>query len=214
MTRRPRTGPDDGTTLAEVMVAMGVTSVVLTIFTAAMLLVYRSVTGVEGRSTGQNQLHTAFQQLDREIRYASGITPPSAAAVNGSWYVEFLGVNPATGAPVCRQLRLDASGVLQQLTWTPGAPPAAGTRGRTLASELVVPGGSVPPPFERQGAGSLPYAAGSAAGASYAPGYQRLRVRLTTRTGTATGSADVTFTALNTSRDTADPNICAEGRPQ
>ena len=212
MIRRPRTRGDAGVTLIEVMIAMGVMSIVTAVFTTAVIQVYRSVNAGENTSVTQTQLRLALQTLDREVRYSSGITVPSAAAVRGAWYVEFLGVDSRTGAAVCRQLRLDASGVLQQLTWTPGSPPVAGTAGQTLASGLVLPGGGVAAPFERQAAGSLPYATPST-GIGFTPDYQRLRLRLTTREGTATSVSDVTFSALNTSRETTDPNLCIEGRP-
>jgi Tfp pilus assembly protein PilW len=214
--RRRRVRGDAGVTLIELIVTMGVMIVVMAIFTAEVIQVVRSVGTSENTATSQTQLRLALQMLDREVRYASGITVPSSTAVGGAWYVEFLAADPTTGQPVCRQLRLDSSGVLQQLSWTPGSPPAAGTPGQTLASELVSPGGAVPLPFDRQVAGSLPYAtpsAGAAPGSAFSPDYQRLRLRLTTRTGTTTTSSDVTFTALNTSRTTRDSNVCIEGRP-
>ncbi|BCJ46062.1 hypothetical protein GCM10010168_50100 [Actinoplanes ianthinogenes] len=217
MIRRLRSGrvrEDSGTSLIEVTVALGVMTVVMAILTGGVIQFYRSANVAEETGITQTQVRLAFQTLDREVRYANGISAPTTSAVNGAWYVEFSGVDPA-GATVCRQLRLDAGGVLQELTWTPGSPPVAGTRGRTLASGLVAPGGSVPPPFDRQAAGSTPYASASAtpAGAAFSPDFQRLRVRLTTRAGSTTSVADVTFTALNTSRDTTDPSICLEGRP-
>jgi Tfp pilus assembly protein PilW len=207
---------DAGVTLIEVTVTMAVLIVVMAIFTSEVIQVVRSAGTSENTDTGQTQLRLALQMLDREVRYASGITAPNGTAVGGAWYVEFLGTDPTTGQPVCRQLRLDSSGVLQQLAWTPGSPPAAGTPGQTLASQLVTPGGAVPIPFDRQVAGSLPYAtpsAGAAPGSAFSPDYQRLRLQLTTRVGTMTTSSDVTFTALNTSRVTTDSNVCIEGRP-
>ncbi|MEU4625406.1 prepilin-type N-terminal cleavage/methylation domain-containing protein [Actinoplanes sp. NPDC023801] len=220
MTAAAFPGPreDDGVTLVEVMVAMTVMSVVMSVFTAAVIQAYRSVNATTNTSAAQTQLHLAFQLLDREVRYASGITVPNTTAINGAWYVEFLGIEAGTGKSVCHQLRLDATGVLQQLTWTPGSAPAAGTRGHTLASQLMAPGGTIAVPFQRQDAGSMPDARPAASapvtGADFTPDYQRLRVQLTTTSGTSSAAQDVTFTALNTSRATTDPNVCIEGRPQ
>lgn len=197
MTYPPR---DAGVSLIEVMMSMALSSIVMAIFTTAVVQVYRSVNVAENTGVSQSQLHVAFESLDREIRYASGITEPNTTAVGGAWYVEFLGATPE-GAPVCRQLRLDAAGVLQELTWTPGSPPAAGTRGRTLASNLAVTA-----PFVRL----TPHQQSTATVVS---DYQRLRLRLTARSGATVSQSDVTFTALNTSRDTTDPNVCIEGRP-
>src|SRR4029453_14628962 len=137
----------------------------------------------------------------------------------GAWYVEYLGTDPRTGQAQCTQLRLTpvteasgVAGVLQLITWTPGSPPASGAKRQTVASQIDLPGGNVPVPFERQLAGSAP-SASAGSGSSFTPDYQRLHLRLTTRDGTSRATTDVTFTALNTSRDTASSNVCSEGRP-
>jgi hypothetical protein len=214
-------------TLTEVMIAMGVLTVVMAIFTGAILNVYRSVDQGESGAATQSQLHVAVQRLDADLRYASAITTPNPEAIAGAWYVEYLTTDPATSQPQCRQLRLapeagaGTSGVLQLLRWNPGEPaPAAGTAGQTLASHLVLPGGGVPAPFELQKPGPNP---APAAGEGFDPDYMRLRLRLTAHTGAATAGAEFTFTALNTSRDTAESgqdhdavaakNVCLEGRP-
>ncbi|MDI6097331.1 prepilin-type N-terminal cleavage/methylation domain-containing protein [Actinoplanes sp. NEAU-A12] len=214
MTRPPRlpTSDDAGVTLVEVMTAMALSGVVMAIFTTAMIQVYRAVDATENVSVSQTQLHLVFRFLDREIRYASGVTEPNTTAVGGAWYVEFLGTDPAAGGPACHQLRLDGSGVLRQLTWTPGSPPGAGAAGRTLASNLALPGGTVAAPFTRLTPHPEPTITPTA-GPVLVPDYQRLRVRLTARSGTATSQSDATFTALNTSRDTTEPSVCIEGRP-
>jgi hypothetical protein len=214
--QRRRTYGDAGATLIEVTVTTATLSVVMAIFTAGVIQVFRSVGTSENTATSQIQLRLALQMLDREVRYPSGITVPSSTAVGGAWYVEFLAADPSTGQPVCRQLRLDSSGVLQQLTWTPGSPPTAGTHGANARLPTRHNGGAVPLPFDQQVAESLPYASPSASaapGGAFAPGYQRLRLRLTTRTETMTTSSDVTFTALDTSRATKDSYVCIEGRP-
>ncbi|WP_449063123.1 PulJ/GspJ family protein [Planomonospora algeriensis] len=216
---------DAGISLVEVLVAMAIMGVLMAMVTAGIVQVYRVTGTVEAVSTAQSQLHTAFQRLDKEIRYASWIGEPGRDG--GAWYVEFAGTAPKTdgtapqaGAPECRQLRLDTGrGVLQLLRWTPGSPPAPGAAGQTLASYVVADDLALNPPFQRQKAGSLTYDASgaSAAGPGFAPDYQRLRIRLTTRAGggdrTGTANLDVAFTALNTSRKTPDDNICSEGRP-
>jgi Tfp pilus assembly protein PilW len=205
-----RHGDDAGMSLIEIMVALGIMTVVMTIFTTGMLMVYRATNTTESVSVAQAQLHIAFQRLDKEIRYASWIADPGTLPVRGRWYVEFAGRNAATSQAECRQLRLDvAAGSLQLLRWTPGSPPAEGAPGQVLAANLVADTSTNP--FQRQAAGSYPYA--GQGGASFAPDYQRLRLRLTTRVAGNSTASDVTFTALNTSRDTADTNVCREGRP-
>jgi type II secretory pathway pseudopilin PulG len=210
MTRRRRALPvtgDRGASLVELMVTLSIMGAAMTIFVGGMLEALRSTNTTESMAVAQSQLQIAFQRLDKEIRYASWIAEPASAPVHGAWYVELAGLNPTTRQPECKQLRLDiARGVLQYLRWAPGAPPPEGQPGETLASELVADAATRP--FQRQTAGSYPYS-----GSSFAPDFQRLRLRLTTRVAQSTTASDVTFTAMNTSRDTSDSNVCQEGRP-
>ncbi|MET0495481.1 MAG: prepilin-type N-terminal cleavage/methylation domain-containing protein [Actinoplanes sp.] len=219
--RRPPGGKQDphdaGTSLVELMVTMAIMSIMMVIFTGAILQIYRATTDTESLTTAQSQLRLAFQRFDRELRYASWISEPGL--VGTAWYVEFAG--PAdTG---CRQLRLetvspdgngvDGEGQLQLISWTPGAPPAAGDPGQTIAAQILTTG--VAPFFERQAANGTPYASASAdaVGTDFTTDFQRLRIQLTTRVAAGTAQVDTTFTALNTSRDTPADNVCSEGRP-
>jgi prepilin-type N-terminal cleavage/methylation domain-containing protein len=206
---------DAGFSLVEVMVTMAIMSVLMALFTAAILQVYRTSNKTEAISVAQSQLYQAFQRFDKELRYASWVAEPGM--VGTTWYVEFAGADGTE----CRQLRLetasgagtDGHGVLQMIRWTRGTPPAAGARGQTIASQLVTQG--VDPPFERQAAGTSPYASTGAGGvgADFATDFHRLRIRLTARAGSTVAQVDTTFTALNTSRDTPAVNDCSQGRP-
>ncbi|GAB1693229.1 PilW family protein [Krasilnikovia sp. M28-CT-15] len=218
--RRTRRG-DEGVSLLEVMIAMTILGVLTSIFTNAVLDVYHSVDRAETGSVVQSQLHLSVQRLDQDVRYASGITAPNTTPVGGAWYVEYLTVNSSTSQPECHQLRLapapgagssGAVGVLQLLRWTPGHPPTAGTAGQTIASQIVMPGGTVAAPFERTMAGTKPQPAAPVGGA-FTPDFMRLRVQLTASASRVTSTAQMTFTALNTSRDTPTDNVCREGRP-
>ncbi|GAA3440882.1 PulJ/GspJ family protein [Planomonospora venezuelensis] len=223
--RDVRASGDAGISLIEILVTIGVMGVVMTMFTTGVLQVYRTVNTVESLSTAQSQLHVAYQRLDREIRYASWL---SAVRGDGDhWYVGFAymdfpdedaqtpqPVNAQTRQPWCGRLRLDlGTGVLQLQRWTPGSPPAAGTPGETLASHVVTDGGlRTDPPFSVRDAGSS-----ATADAAFVPDFQQLRVNLAVRVGSgqhaATTDFDVTFTALNTSRETEADNACDEGSP-
>ncbi|WP_305789606.1 prepilin-type N-terminal cleavage/methylation domain-containing protein [Symbioplanes lichenis] len=207
---RPRSD-DDGFSLAEVMVTMGIMSVLMVLFTGAILQVYRTVNATETLSEAQAQLGRAFQTFDRQLRYASWVSAPGT--FGGATYVEFAGPQLTD----CYQLRLEPGpagstdkGVLQLLNWTAGSPPAAGTRGRTIASQIVTTG--VDPYFDRQSVGAAPYAS-TGVGQDFTTAFQRLRIRLTTRSGAGTAQIDTTFTALNTSDQTPATNACSEGRP-
>jgi type II secretory pathway component PulJ len=216
MTRRRTTAPPDrgdaGFSLIDVMVTMGLMSVVMVVFTAAILQAYRTSGKAESISIIQSQLRIAFQRFDRELRYASWIAQPGQ--VGTAWYVEWAGYDGSQ----CYQLRLEtapassqegpnnAHGVLQLLTWPRTTPPAVNAPRQTIATNLVAPDSSGP--FERQDAG-VPASSGS----DFTPDFQRLEVRLKAQRADSTASVDTTFTALNTSRNTPDTNDCSEGRP-
>jgi prepilin-type N-terminal cleavage/methylation domain-containing protein len=207
---------DAGFSLVEILVTMGVMSVVMVVFTTAILQVYRTTAKAESISIVQAQLQTAFQRFDRQLRYASWIAQPGQ--VGTAWYVEWAGYDGSQ----CYQLRLetastsaqdspnDGHGVLQMLTWPRATPPAAGTPGQTVAANLVTPDSSGP--FERQAAG-VAAGAGPGAGSEFTPDFQRLRVRVSAQRGDSTAQIDTTFTALNTSRNTPATNDCSKGRP-
>jgi hypothetical protein len=156
-------------------------------------------------------LNLAFQRFDRELRYASWIASPQK--VDKAWYVEFA----SSDAKECLQLRLeikpagvpvnptDGTGVLQLIRWKPGSPPAKGTPGQTIASQLVTDAAG---PFELVAAGAT-----DADDPSYTPDFEALAVRLTARVGKSTATVNNTFTALNTSRNTPSTHVCSEGRP-
>lgn len=187
--RAPRPGGDEGITLIEVLVALVLMSVVMAVFTGAIIKIYH-VNGREQSTTdAQAQVNVAFIRLDRELRYAAGVSTPGTVA--GDPYVEYLTTN--TGASVCTELRLHTVSGVSQLQWRrwtqPSQPGAFGP--------LVV-----------GVTGSTPFTV-HPADATYA--FQRLEVNLTAGTGT-TRQSDVTFTALNTAVATDNSTICSEGR--
>lgn len=193
---------DAGTTVFELILVMAVMSVVMAVFTASVLQVYRTASGTSSRAGVNSQLRTAFQRLDKEIRYASWIATPGK--VGTTWYVEF-----ADHAGGCGQLRLDTTtGVLLLVRWTPGSPPGAGPTGQAVASGLTVDNAVAP--FVGQAAGTTVTGAG---GVTFTPDYYLLRIRLTASAGGTVANLDDTFTALNTSRLTPTTNACQEGRP-
>jgi hypothetical protein len=193
--RQLRSGDDDGITLVEVMVAMVVMTVFMAMFTVSMQQMYRSTNKTESLSTAQSQIGVAFLRLDKEIRYAAGISTPGT--VGADWYVEYLTAEGSS--TLCTQLRLTgASRLLQRRTWTQGPSPLMPTGWTVLASEVTAT-----QPFTYL-----------APDASF--NFQRLQLKLVASAGsgaTATSKqTDVTFTALNTSLTTSSPTVCAEGR--
>ncbi|MGX6602041.1 PulJ/GspJ family protein [Micromonosporaceae bacterium Da 78-11] len=210
--RRAAVRGDAGTTLIEVMVAMGLMSVVMAMATAAIAQIYQSVNESENSAEAQAQVTKAFARLDQEIRYARSISTP--AVLNGDNYVEYLiGVD---SVDTCVELRLRTStNELQRRQWTKNTDPLTPTGWTTLAAVVTAGAPFTTIPADKVGL----------------TGFRFQRLRLTVSAvlggGTGGGSAtsggstrqtDVTFTALNATagknNDGTDPNVatCAEAR--
>jgi hypothetical protein len=185
---------DAGITLVDVLVSMTIMTVVTGLFTAGIVQMYRMVNGTDDRSVAQSQVSVALLRLDKDIRYAAGVSQPYTVASNQ--YVDFL--LPKAGSSTCVQLRvIAASKLLQRRTWTWKANPLGATPWVTLANNVT-----------------------SATPFSYtAPdseiSYQRLTVDLRVTTGptgkTVTKNSKVTYTALNTTTKSVN-NDCIAGR--
>jgi prepilin-type N-terminal cleavage/methylation domain-containing protein len=199
---------DDGVTMIEVTVSMVVMSVLMAMFTTTVVQVFRAANKTEAVATAQSQISIAFQRLDREIRYAEGVSEPTTSA---PWYVEYvtapLPTPSATTPPsVCNQLWLDtATGQLKYRSWDKGGsyPRIAGV---PLASGITTTednAGNDIEPFILHGPDQV-------------YNVQRLQVQLTATSGQgASGSEqniNVTFTAMNTTMTTSSATVCTEGR--
>jgi prepilin-type N-terminal cleavage/methylation domain-containing protein len=203
-------GRDSGVTLAEMMVSMTILLVVLTMFTTGIVQIYRAVNKTESMSIAQSEINNLFLRLDKEIRYASGISLP--AQVGADWYVEFETTHSVPAK--CTELRLTAgSAKLEHRAWAQGTPPPV--TWTPLASGISAAPASTPP-------ASTPPATVAPfflveAGTTGNFDFHRLTLALVVTSGrdtTATSAAtSVTFTAVNTSRSTRSETVCSEGRP-
>ena len=191
--RRVRMTDDAGVSLVEVTVSMAVMSLLMAMFMTSVVQMFRSANKTDSMATAQSQISIAFQRLDRDIRYAEGVSTPTTSA---PWYVEY--VTAHTGTAVCTQLWLDTStGQLKRRTWNEGGSYSQ-IKGVPLASGVTA---------------TQPFTV-------YSPdstyNVQRLRVRLSATSGTGvtatTQNVDVTFTAMNTSLSTSSATVCTEGR--
>jgi type II secretory pathway pseudopilin PulG len=193
LNRVRRTG-DAGITLVELVVSMTIMSVVMAIFTGGIIEMYNSANKNESLSTAQSEVNIMFLRLDREIRYAAGISLPDV--VGGDSYVEYL--TGSTGTALCTELRLNvALGQLQRRTWLKGSTPSP-----------------VWTPMASGVTSGTPFTF-AAADATFR--FQRLELKFNTTSGSAVSSVtttqtDITFTALNTSQSTVSAAACTEGR--
>lgn len=175
---------DAGFSMIEVLVSMSVMAVVMAVATAGISAMYRSAGAVEAKSVAQSQLGLALQRLDREIRYAEGISLDYQ--VGNDRYVDLLTVQGTRRQ--CIQLRL-SGGQLAQRTWTYGSTPLDRSGWRPLADGITSAR-----PFTYLGPTDL-------------IGHQRLTLDL--QAGADANAA--TFTALNTGR-TSRNDQCVAGR--
>jgi prepilin-type N-terminal cleavage/methylation domain-containing protein len=192
---RARAGDDAGVSMIEVMVSMVIMSIFMAMFMGGILQVFATMYRGQSSSLAQSQVNQAFLRLDKEIRYAAGIS--TVGVVSGDQYVEYL--TTTGGAATCTELRLDVvDEQLQYRTWDQGASPLAPTPWVPLATGLT---STAPFTF-------------TAADATF--NFQRLRLDLTSADGSGgnavTRRTTITFTALNTSLNTSSDAVCTEGR--
>jgi prepilin-type N-terminal cleavage/methylation domain-containing protein len=197
-----RVGRDDGFTTIEMVVALVVFGVFLSMFSGAIWGVYKSSNRTQAVVHTSEQISQAFLTLDREVRYASYIAAPGQVSSDANnWYVEFQDTTSAT--PLCYQLRISQSaGQLQQRTWTTGSPSAWQPLAGGVANGATAAGAAQP----------FITAAASASVKS-----AQLTLNLTdsedaTGEGTSTLST-FTFTALNSSLSSPTSGLCTGHRP-
>ncbi|MEV4351821.1 prepilin-type N-terminal cleavage/methylation domain-containing protein [Actinoplanes sp. NPDC049596] len=220
---------DGGYSLIELMVAMGIMSVVLVIVLGGLTEVYSDVNRTDTLANARDQLGNSFRRLDKELRYANWLSTPGQ--VGGAWYLEYAvpgtpaipatstrAASPARPAG-CRQL-VYRNGVLTLASWTlPGVTPGTPT---TIATDLALTGST--PPFTVYLANSLPYASASpgtsGVGADYQVAHSQVRLQFTGSVGRTTLPFDVLFTAQNTNganvfseNGKLTDNDCGKGRP-
>jgi prepilin-type N-terminal cleavage/methylation domain-containing protein len=199
-----------GVTLIEVLVAMTLMTIFMSMVTTGVVQMYRAANKSESISIAQSQLRIAFQRLDKEVRYASGISRPGSGVDGSAFYVEYLTTND--GARRCRALRLRDNKLQQHVVWTEGAPQAQVWN--TLAAGVSV----LAPSYD-----------GAVAGVTAGPftffpadattDYQRLQLSITATYGSGTTATRkdfrINFTALNSTEllSVSSPTFCTGRRP-
>lgn len=189
-----------GFTLIELMVAMGIFMILISILLIATSQLARGAVRVQVTAQSTSEVLLVFQNLDRQVRYSDAINAPGSGA-SGDRYVEFRvpAASSASGLVTCVQWRFrPVDGTVQTRRWTDGstvAPTAWSTR---LSN--VVDTGAADYPFARDL--TLP----------------RQQLHLELDTGTAavdSGTAiDTSFVARNSS-SAAGTAVCSlvGGRP-
>ncbi len=119
MTVWQRLHEDDGLTLAEMMVAVFLLTVVSVIFTSVLVSTFQATRDVQGVAMSNDGVRLVLQTLDREMRAAERICEPAAGSSSNR--LEFRTRAYTSGAPatgyrdLIYELRPDASGELTLL---------------------------------------------------------------------------------------------------
>src|ERR1700712_1072712 len=82
-------GRDDGMAMLEIVVVMVIMSIVLVIFTTGVTQAFSAESKVDTASNAESQVLTAFQRLDKEVRYATGVSAAGPSPSNGDPVVEW-----------------------------------------------------------------------------------------------------------------------------
>jgi hypothetical protein len=189
--------------MIELVVAMTLMAVFMTLFTAAIVTMYRSANKAETLNQTSSQLNVTFDKLDASVRYASAISEPGQGTM-GAWYVELRTTN--TGSAVCTQLKMDpVTHQVQRRTWA--SPLAAGATPPAWSTLS----GSITNRTDKGDLASQPF---TLVPASPTVPYQQLKVHLESSVGNGSSStasvSDTRFTALNTSAETLSTGVCTD----
>lgn len=190
---------DDGMTLIELLVAMGIFGVLLSIFMAAVVQMTHVTVRVDNTQAGQAELSRAFSRLDHTLRYADSVNYPVKSG-SGNWYLEYRTTASYDGGPAtCTQYQLNTTAqTFAYRTWTDGDLGTV-TPWSVTASRIV--NSTTEPPFTLSPAGGINR-------------NQVVGIDLITQRGTATQQQqqlDTSIVALNSSIDS--PSNQGSGSP-
>lgn len=144
---RFRMETEEGFTLVEMIIAMGILSLVLVVFFGTLVAIQGAVARQDNLTQTNDQARLALQQLDREIRSANLIYDPSTetyhpSGISASGFALriYTQSNFGTGRStyVCTLWQITSGQALQVRTWPPQQPNLA-TSWRTVAEDIVNP---------------------------------------------------------------------------
>lgn len=194
--RRRLAGRDHGFTLVELLVAMGLFSLLLVMFMAGVVGMSRLTVRANNTADDADAARKAYQTLDSQVRSAAALN--QASVLGGSWYVEMLATPGRAGAPpYCVQWRLEgATRTLAYRTYPDTTQPTP-SAWHPVAFSVVVPPATGTAPLQM-----LP--------ADATHRRQRLAVHLTVQNGsTRPSQVDTVLVARNTSATTRTNSLQA-----
>jgi prepilin-type N-terminal cleavage/methylation domain-containing protein len=134
---------EDGFTLGELVVASAILSIVLLVFTTTLATIQRSVGEQQIRSTNNDNVRLALENLDRLVRSGNVLIDPSVVNTDckatGSAYQCLLAYSQANGTTAlparCIQWRVEGT-TLQTRWWEPGEKATTTTVWREVATGI------------------------------------------------------------------------------
>jgi prepilin-type N-terminal cleavage/methylation domain-containing protein len=129
---------DDGMTLIELIVAIGIFTLVLIVFMGGVVMMTRGTVRADVTAASGDSTRLAFQRMEREVRYAESVNYAGTGG-GGRRYVEFRtgAAVSSTGSAMCTQWRWDpATGELQSRTW-PDVPTPTVPAWSTLITDVL-----------------------------------------------------------------------------
>jgi prepilin-type N-terminal cleavage/methylation domain-containing protein len=134
---------EDGFTLGELIVASAILSIVLLVFTTTLATVQRSVSEQQVRSTNNDNVRLALENLDRLVRSGNVLSDPSIVNTDckatGSAYQCLLAFSQANGTTLlparCIQWRVEGTS-LETRWWEPGEKATTTTAWREVATGI------------------------------------------------------------------------------
>jgi prepilin-type N-terminal cleavage/methylation domain-containing protein len=200
--RAPRDEAAGGFTIIELMISIMLLAIISASFLAATNAIYSGIHKQQGITDAADGNRRAYELLDKQVRYASGIMTPGTAA-DGNFYIEYQWSksNGSLDTLTCSQWRLNpTTDVLQWRSWTSGVTPTT-TPTWTTVDTGVSNNPATQPPFTLLG----PTANGTTMQ------YQVLQLNLIDKRDKGNLTTTGQFTALDTPNSSLpSPSVCQE----
>jgi prepilin-type N-terminal cleavage/methylation domain-containing protein len=140
---RLRRGPsnhDEGFTLVELVIAVGVFAIFLGVVLTSIISLTKASTQTQVTARSSSAELALFSRLDHQIRYADSINFPGTGSPSGDRYIEFRTPAPSTtaGITLCTQWRFDPTAhTIQSRRWNDTVGTVAGNTWDTLLTNVA-----------------------------------------------------------------------------
>lgn len=142
---------DEGLSLVELIVSMAIFTILVSVVMGGVVVMSRNTVRTDLTVAASDGVRTAFQRMDRQVRYAEAINFPGSGSL-GRQYVEFrVGATvSANGKAMCTQWRWDpTTRQVQRRTWEDKPSPAVPSFGAVVSGvQPPVAGDTAPYPFQ------------------------------------------------------------------